>query len=275
MEYIDGFACYDPDSAKLNDDFEVACFPAYQKYIPANFWYNARSKIISDTIVHSFKLSSRIKFMEIGCGNGFVLKKLKSDHDKIDFHGCDVYVEALRYCRLNNPTVNLFQYNLFKNNLNEKYDCIGLFDVLEHIEQDETALRNINNLLSENGQLILTVPSNMKLWSNNDVVNKHKRRYLAGDLISKLNNNNFEVMYMNHFVCLLFPLLWIKALFQKNKKVELSSLKTKQIAHLLNLKINPALNFIFKLIMNVEIMLIKTGIKFPFGSSIICVARKK
>ncbi len=277
-KYIDGFKCYDIELAVENDDFESKCYPAYQKYVPDSFWYKSRNRIIEYLISSVFKKNKYKSFLEIGCGNGFVLQHLSKSFLSISFSGCDIYIEALKYCRSNNDNdTELFQYNVFKNNLDLKYDCIGLFDVIEHIENDNTVLQNVGHLLNPGGSIMITIPADMRLWSNNDVVNKHKRRYNITSISKLLSDNGFEVTYSNYFVFWLFPVLWLKAKIQKysTKKNDFSTYSTEDIAKQLNLKINPILNFMFYQIMKLELFWIKQGFKFSIGSSIVIVGKYK
>lgn len=270
---IDGFKCYDADIAWHNDDFEINCFRVYQEYIPLNFWYRSRNEIIETTLSKFIKPSHK-NYIEIGCGNGFTLKHLREKFIGLNFSACDIYVEALKYARENNSDeIDLFQYNLFKKNLDKQFDVIGCFDVLEHIQEDETALNNIQSLLSRGGIAVITVPSDPKLWSNNDVINKHKRRYTKSELIARVENSGFSVLYINHFVFFLYPLLLIKAKLQMNKNTAV--VNSNDIASLLNLRIPKLLNSAFYRLMKFETILIRFGIKFPFGSSLICVVGKK
>lgn len=277
---IDQIECYHPESSQENDDFENLCFPVYQEYVPNNFWYISRNKIIGH-LLNKFK-GDKKNYCEIGCGNGFLVKYVASKFPELQIDANDIYLEALKYAKKNNnDKVRFFQYNLFYPNINKKYQMIGCYDVLEHIEEDRSAMANINLLMDENGIAVLTVPSMMQIWSNNDVINKHKRRYTKKELKQKLGEAGFEVLYINHFMFFLYPLLWISSKFLEKKIGKNNGDKnwkkssSIEIARFLNLKINPVLNFLFHLVLSFEFFLIKLGVKFPIGSSLICVVQKK
>ena len=89
----------------------------------------------------------------------------------------------------------------FKNT----YDLIGLFDVLEHIEDDKgflqralPALSHTNNM---SGHLVITVPAFMGLWSTHDVAHHHFRRYTKGGLRKILMEAGYEVEYASYWNC--------------------------------------------------------------------------
>ncbi len=57
------------------------------------------------------------------------------------------------------------------------YEMIGMFDVLEHIEDDQGILQKLRGNLTDNGSIVLTVPAYPSLWSDFDVRAHHQRRY--------------------------------------------------------------------------------------------------
>ena len=69
----------------------------------------------------------------------------------------------------------------------------GLFDVLEHIEDDEGFLRTLADALAPGGRLYLTVPAHRALWSPEDVAAGHHRRYGPRTLRASLVAGGFAV----------------------------------------------------------------------------------
>ncbi len=86
------------------------------------------------------------------------------------------------------------------------YDLIALLDVLEHIEDDEAALRSIRTLLKPGGRILLTVPANRWMWSAHDTVHHHFRRYNPGSLRAVASAAGLKLYHLSHFNTLLFPL---------------------------------------------------------------------
>ncbi|BFU46429.1 class I SAM-dependent methyltransferase [Krasilnikovia sp. MM14-A1004] len=56
-------------------------------------------------------------------------------------------------------------------------DLVTAFDVLEHIGDDYLAAAEIRRVLRPGGTLLVTVPADMRLWSEHDVASRHFRRY--------------------------------------------------------------------------------------------------
>jgi SAM-dependent methyltransferase len=74
----------------------------------------------------------------------------------------------------------------------------GLFDVLEHIEDDAGFLKTLHGLLIPGGRLYLTVPAYQALWSIDDVHAGHFRRYTLAGLKSVLDGAGFDVDYRSY-----------------------------------------------------------------------------
>lgn len=98
----------------------------------------------------------------------------------------------------------------------EKFDLIILLDVLEHIEDDESALVRLRELLTEGGSLLITVPAFPLLWSVHDEANAHFRRYRRAELRTRLEVAGFEPSLVNFFFGWTFvPLLFRRLLGRK------------------------------------------------------------
>ena len=81
--------------------------------------------------------------------------------------------------------------------------AVGMFDVLEHIQEQDTFLRQIQALLAPRGRLYLTVPAYNLLWSADDDYAGHYRRYTPGSLRAVLNAAGFRVLFSS---CIFFML---------------------------------------------------------------------
>ena len=78
-------------------------------------------------------------------------------------------------------------------------DSVICFNVLEHIEQDEKALKNIFLLLEPKGRLLLLVPSHPWLYGGLDQHLGHHRRYGKKELKNKLEATGFKVIFLQYF----------------------------------------------------------------------------
>ena len=81
----------------------------------------------------------------------------------------------------------------------EKFDCIILGDVLEHIEDDKSAMRKVHAMLTPNGCIVVNVPAYQALFGKHDIALGHKRRYSNKELKTKLKESNFTIESMRHW----------------------------------------------------------------------------
>lgn len=204
------------------------------------------------------------RMLEIGCGNGNVLSYLKSNG--INIEGGDISNEGLDYCHRRDDSIPLHLIDVNSLPFWEDYDIIGLFDILEHIDDDNRALREISKTLKPHGKILLTVPAHKYLWSYFDVCSAHKRRYSRKELCDKLERNSFAVKYVSYYVFLLFPLFLgirlLNSLF--GKRDAKSSIEMKTI---------PVINEMLLLFMRLEKLLLRY-INLPIGASLIVLAEK-
>ena len=170
-----------------------------------HWWFTGRRRILSKLIA-SLCLPDDARILEIGSGTGGNLEML-SRFGKVSSVEMDETARAIAtektggafdirsgICPTNMP---------FKPD--EKFDLICLFDVLEHIDNDLAALASLKTLLTDGGQVLITVPAYKWLWSTHDQFLHHKRRYSSGELISKLDETGFCVKKISYFNTFLLP----------------------------------------------------------------------
>lgn len=179
------------------------------------------SKVISDRIepthyVRTFLVKRLVKrcskkfkinnICEIGCGVGINSKNLANIGFKIN--AFDLDKEAINLAKKYNKHKNIDyrSKDVLKLKSNKKYDMVLAIEVLEHIREDAKALNKISSILNKKGTLLLTVPIHEHYRREFDDRSGHVRRYKPGDLIKKLKNSGFEIIYKKF---LNFPLLWI------------------------------------------------------------------
>jgi len=266
---IEGFKCYDPDLAYQNDGFSSDHFDRLAELEEDSFWFKARNLIL----IHLFKKyvgeGASKKVMEIGSGNGYVLKGLSQLNYTL--FGNEIYLDGLKNIRKRSPNIELIQLNALQLPFQQEFDAIGSFDVLEHIEEDEQVMKNVYTALKNEGFFIITVPQHPFLWPYIDEYAKQKRRYSRKELKEKLIRNGFEVKYIGSFVFTLFPFVLLSRVLKKNKPIEQVTFKDVEAEFLIPKWMNTKFYYLLKL----DYLFIRLGISLPFGSSLVAVAQKK
>ena len=91
--------------------------------------------------------------------------------------------------------------------------CIGLFDVLEHVEDRKKLLNEIRRVLTSSGELVITVPALNYLWSSADESAGHFVRYSRRRLKQELAENGFKLKKTQYFFAtLVLPLFLLRAI---------------------------------------------------------------
>lgn len=260
-----GFLCFQDMGQSRDPGFEARFFEALFHLESRHFWFRARNKLISWALKRFFPQTKT--FLEIGGGTGVVLRHLSLYFPGIRFTGSDMFTEGLSFAEKRVEKADFIQMDALANPFWEEFDCIGMFDVLEHIQEDEKALVRVYEALGHKGGLILTVPAHPFLWSAADEYAHHKRRYTQKELLHKIKQAGFEILFQSAFVSLLFPLLVANRI--KDRQIN------ENYDPLAELSIGDGLNRICMAVMDTELRMIQTGIRFPAGGSLLAVAEKK
>ncbi len=100
-----------------------------------------------------------------------------------------------------------------KKNHKRSIEAVALFDVLEHIQDDEDFLIKLRSFMDKDASLYITVPAYMFLWSSEDDYAQHHRRYTLGALVSLLRRAGFSISYASYFFLpLVLPIFLFRVL---------------------------------------------------------------
>lgn len=81
----------------------------------------------------------------------------------------DLFLEGLSFTRQRNSGEQYFRCNLYDFPFYNEFDAILACDVLEHLDDDITALYRLNQALKPGGICLITVPAGESLWSAVDL----------------------------------------------------------------------------------------------------------
>ena len=77
--------------------------------------------------------------------------------------------------------------------------AVGLFDVIEHVEAQEDLLTSVYQSLARGGRLYVSAPAHQSLWSREDELAGHHRRYRLAELTDILEQVGFSISYASYF----------------------------------------------------------------------------
>jgi SAM-dependent methyltransferase len=240
----------------------VSPYQIEEKVQTFHWWFVVRRQLLK-TVISSLNIPRESLTIDIGCGVGSNLSLLKAIG--LRAIGCDRSLNNLQLAKTKFflPFINGDLENLAIRS--SSVELVIATDVLEHLADDIAGVRELYRILCHNGHLIVTVPAFQSLRGIQDIVTGHYRRYRRKEIVEKLSLAGFDILkssYFNFF--LFFPILMGRRL------IRLFGLRIES-----ENKINfPLLNSLLKAIFSLEPPILKY-VSFPFGVSLLCIARKK
>ena len=227
------------------------------------WWFVARRRLLESVVQEISREFNQPLILDVGCGTGINFSVLAKYGDTFS---SDASEEALAFSKdrgidgLVRSNVEVLPF------LGSSFHIVTALDVLEHIDDDLQGLDELFRISKEGGVLIITVPAYGFLWSEHDEALHHRRRYAASELRNKLTNAGFTVERITYYITFLFfPILFMRFVQSISKK----SIQAKT-SHII---LPGWLNSLLIAILGFERMLLR-WINFPFGVSIVCLARK-
>lgn len=199
--------------------------------------------------------------LEVGCSSGHLLQKIHQLLPHATLIGSDVVYKPLLELS-KKLTIPLLRFDILQCPLpNNSIDAIILLNVLEHIEDDITALKQIYRILKPNGILILEVPAGPHLYDAHDKICMHFRRYKLDKLCQLITQQGYKISNHSHLGAFIYPAffltkLWNKRLLSKSD-AEQRQLMEKKIRQTSKSKFLSSLMYL-------ELILGK-WISYPFG----------
>lgn len=264
-ELIAGYPAFSPGLAETNEGFRASYFDELAKLEAGNFWFRARNRLIIWAVQRYFPRARN--FLEIGCGTGFVLSGIEKSSPHLLLFASEIYSAGLACAAGRIRNAKFFQMDACAIPFENEFDIVGAFDVLEHVKKDELVLSQIHQAVSAGGGIIITVPQHPFLWSQLDEHACHVRRYVARELKVKVIQAGFQVIRTTSFVSLLLPFMMVSRFGKRKVHANIDAMAELKLAGVTNVVLEKVLDW--------ERGLIRLGLNFPAGGSLLLIARKQ
>lgn len=205
--------------------------------------------------------SKDLNILDVGCGTGANLEML-GEFGKAQ--GVDVSAEALSFCQargLENVKLGAAEALPYPD---ASFDLVTGLDVVEHLDDDLAGLKEMHRVLRRDGRALLFVPAFMFLWGVQDDISNHRRRYTLTDLRRVVKTAGFEVERASYVNLSFFAPILLGRLFMRATGLRPESENNITIGFL---------NGLMGRLLGAERGPLRF-VNFPFGVSIICVARR-
>jgi SAM-dependent methyltransferase len=241
-----------------------------------HFWFALRRQVMARVLARLVAgRAPGYRVLEVGCGIGGMLEAMRQVCAGGRVVGLDLALAGAFLTRARTRLPAL-QADVAQPPFGVEFDVICMFDVLEHIADDELVLRRLRDLLARRGALVLTVPASPSLWSYYDDAVGHHRRYRKAELAAKLTAAGFEIDYLSPYMIALWPIIYLKrwwsGLATHRRRRTADELHELALADLTPL--HPAVNRLGTLLLAAEPGLIARRHQLPFGSSLLAIAQK-
>jgi 2-polyprenyl-3-methyl-5-hydroxy-6-metoxy-1,4-benzoquinol methylase len=232
-----------------------------------HFWFRARNETIAALVSRSFQeLPEGFRVLEVGCGSGNVLRVLQRvAAGRGSVEGLELSPDAAEaaHVRTGLSVTNGYLADLDPT---RSFDVIVAFDVLEHIADVRTVLRQVRERLRPHGRLILTVPAHQSLWSPFDVASGHERRYTLATLSRALRASGFDIEYTTYFMSVLFPAMWLRRRLLKGEEHDMGAILDSEF------RIVPGVNQLAYQVLRQEARVVRARRRLPMGTSLAAIA---
>jgi SAM-dependent methyltransferase len=242
----------------MDRDYELQTHRAEDRH----WWYRGRRNVIQ-RVIADLKLPARARILDAGCGSGRNMIEL-ARHGTVS--GVELSGPSVDVARARGAGEVIAGSVLDMPFDSDSFDLSVCLDVIEHLDDDVGALRELRRVLAPGGSLLVTVPAYQWLWSGHDEVNHHHRRYTRRSLQRVAEQAGWEQVRTTYFNSLLLPLaILLRVLDRFSRKTTESSL---------DLWVPPQpLNWLLERPLALEAALIGRGGRIPVGLSLLAVFR--
>jgi SAM-dependent methyltransferase len=242
----------------MDRDYELQTHQAEDRH----WWYRGRRKVL-ERVVEDLRLPARARILDAGCGSGRNMVELARHGTVTGIELSETSVSLARERGMGEVIAGSVLEMPFEA---DSFDLAASLDVIEHLEDDLAALRELRRVVAPGGSLLVTVPAYQWLWSGHDEINHHFRRYTRRSLQRAGEEAGWHQVRTTYFNSLLLPAaILLRVLDRFSRKTTESSL---------DLWVPPEpMNWLLERPLQLEAGLIGRGGRIPAGLSLLAVFR--
>ncbi len=244
----------------MDRDYELQTHRAEDRH----WWYRGRRQVLERVIEH-LRLPARARILDAGCGSGRNMVELARHGGTVT--GVELSATSVSLARARGVGEVIEGSVLSMPFDSASFDLAVSLDVIEHLQDDLGALRELRRVIAPGGALLITVPAYGWLWSGHDEVNHHHRRYTRRTLERAAEQAGWETVRTTYFNSLLLPVAIVLRVLDR-----FTSAATTESS--LDLWVPPApVNWLLERPMRLEAAIVGRGGRIPAGLSLLTLFR--
>jgi SAM-dependent methyltransferase len=252
-------------SSSLPQEMQQHTYAIMDEVEGSHWWFVGRRAILDSFLKGiAAKLQSagsKLRILDVGCGTGANIEMLSSYGEA---EGVDVSDDALEFCRRKGLKVQKGLAEKLPYS-DETFDLTTALDVVEHLDDDISGLKEMYRVTRSGGYSLIFVPAFMWLWGVQDDISNHRIRYTKKQIVDRLKAAGYKIERATYANWTFFaPILGGRTL------MKLTGIKPESEN---NINVS-ALNGIFGKLFAAERFWLR-NFDFPFGVSIVVVAKKQ
>jgi SAM-dependent methyltransferase len=240
----------------MDRDYELQTHRAEDRH----WWYRGRRHVL-DVVLSGLHLPADGAILDAGCGSGRNMVELCRYGTVTGLELSSPSVQAARARGVGEVVQGSIMEMPFAD---DSFQLAVSLDVIEHLQDDRAALRELRRVVAPGGRLLVTVPAYQWLWSHHDEINHHHRRYNRRTLLAAAQDAGWSVQRTSHFNSLLLPVAMMMR--------ALEPLGSSSTSSSLDLWVPPEpLNWLLRQPLQLEAALIGRGVCIPAGLSLMAL----
>lgn len=242
----------------MDRDYELQTHRAEDRH----WWYRGRRSVL-ERVLDRLRLPARARILDAGCGSGRNMVEL-ARHGTVT--GVELSQTSVALAR-ERAVGEVIEGSVLEIPFESaSFDLAVSLDVIEHLEDDLAALRELRRVVAPGGALLITVPAYQWLWSGHDEINHHHRRYTRRSLQRVAEQAGWETVRTTYFNSLLLPVAIVLRVLERFSRAPTESS--------LDLWVPPQpVNWLLERPLALEAALIAHGGRIPAGLSLLAVFR--